>query len=114
MNLLHVDRNTYLSRILEKSSFHNVIVLPYCIQIIQQICCMKISSTMEAWTGSNIGLDQIYENGGMSEMNHNWRPSCEVELMDVIRHNSIHAFQVGQPEAVVVSSLGSLSSPLQK
>ena len=26
MNLLHVDRNTYLSRILDKSSFHNVIV----------------------------------------------------------------------------------------
>lgn len=50
----------------------------------------------------------------MSEMNHDWIPSCGVELMDVIRHNSIHALQVGQPEAAVVSNLGEPELPAAK
>lgn len=60
-----MDLSTYLSRILEKSYFHNVIVLPHCIPIIQQICCVKVSFTVgsmdidiiqyfQYWTSSNI------------------------------------------------------------
>ncbi|WP_018886421.1 hypothetical protein [Paenibacillus massiliensis] len=47
-------------------------------------------------------------------MNHEWTPLFEVELIDVIRLNSIHALQVGQPEAVVVSSLGEPELPAAK